>query len=886
MMFSNQQAFWLLLLLPVFWLLSWRVWAATPATGRMIAVFLRTGMVTLLATSLAAPSIPLRQDGTSVVFLVDESASMSEEMRRDARQFVQNALTNLGNNDRAAVITFGRDPQIERGLNQEQSHTFQAPGVSQLDDSSTSLERAMRVGRSLLANAGGRRLVLVTDGGENSGDARLEARRAAADGVEVSSHFVAARSSTPELLVQALDVPSNVRDQEEFDLAVSVFSSTRQTVSIKLWIDNTGVAQGEREIEPGTTQFYLPRPPLPVGFHSFRLTVEGQQDTLTGNNVAFGTMIVRERPKVLLIEAKDGEGKAAASALTAAGIEVETRLPKAIPTNLSSLRDFQSLVLLDVPATAMTLDQMKTIEEFVKTQGRGLMAIGGSQSFGLGDYADTPIEASLPVSMDVPPRDDKPSVALLLVIDKSGSMDYGGRDGPNKMAMAREAAVLATEELDPTDQIGVLVFDDSNRWAVPFQAIGTGATREGVKQKIQSIQAGGGTEIFPALQTGYVELRKRTAQLRHVIMLTDGKSFTGGDYDSLVDRMRQDQITLSTVGIGNDTDEPLLKSLANKGKGRYYLTVDAKKIPQLVTKETKIASKNPIVESKFNAQLGDTSPILRGFKPEELPPLKGYVVTTPKQTAQRVLTSPTGDPILSKWQYGLGRAIAWTPDVRDRWASEWVSWNGFPKFMSQAVRWTMPDPANRNLQTSVSFDGDETVITLDAAEDDGSYIDLAEATATVTNTTTNTQLQIPKLRQIAPGRYEGRIATLSPNTPPDKTAAAYRLQLNLQRTGRPPLLESAGYSVPYPPELRQTPTSPALLYDLARQTGGRLLGNPAESFTATTNSQATIPYPIWPWLMLGAALLLPIEIAARRGLLTAFFRRGGWRRLHFGRNRR
>jgi hypothetical protein len=485
--------------------------------------------------------------------------------------------------------------------------------------------------------------------------------------------------------------------------------------------------------------------------------------------------------------------------------------------------------------------------------------------------------------MEIPPRDDKPSVALLLIIDKSGSMDYGGRDGPNKMAMAREAALLATEELDPTDQVGVLVFDDGNRWAVPFQTIGTGTVRDGVKQKIQSIQAGGGTEIFPALQSGYVELRKRTAQLRHVILLTDGKSFTGGDYDNLVDRMRQDQITLSTLGIGNDTDEALLKSLATKGKGRYYLTVDAKKIPQLVTKETKIASKNPIVESRFHAQLGDISPILRGFKPDELPALKGYVVTTAKSAAQQVLTSPTGDPVLAKWQYGLGRAVAWTPDVRERWSADWLTWPGFPKFLAQAVRWTMPDPANRNLQTSVAFDGEETIITLDAADEDGSYIDLAETSLTVLGTENTSQRQL-RLRQIAPGRYEGRLPTALPNTPPDRVATAYRVQISQQRaTGRPAIQETAGYSVPYPAELAPAPASPALLIDLARQTSGKLLSRPEEAFQVTAASRATLPYPIWPWLLLTAALLLPLEIAARRGLLTSLFRRGGWQRIYFGR---
>jgi Mg-chelatase subunit ChlD len=874
MIVTNPQALLLLLLLPIFWWLSWRAWSAMAVGGRLLSIVLRTSIVTLVVATLAAPTIPLRQDGTSVVFAVDESASMSEEMKRDAQQWVQEAMKSMDGQDRAAVVTFGRDPQVQRGLSEERGHTF-TPSLP--DDSSTGIERALRVGRSLLSNAGSRRIVLVTDGGENVGDARQEARLAAADGIEVSSAVITPKTTQPEVLVQALDAPSNIRDGEDFDLTVTIYSTVKQPAVIRLWLDNKGVGSREIELEPGAARFTIPQPPLPPGYHAFRLTVESLQDTQPNNNLAASTTIVRERPRVLLIESKGGEGQPIAAALASSGIDVDTRQPNAIPNTLSGLRDYQSIILFDVPATGMSLDQMKTLEQYVQTLGRGLLAIGGSQSYGLGDYADSPLEAALPVSMDIPPRDDKPSVALLLIIDKSGSMDYGGRDGPNKMAMAREAAVLATEELDATDQIGVLAFDDSNRWIIPFQTIGTGATREGVKQKIQSIQAGGGTEIFPALQTGYVDLRKRTAQLRHVILLTDGKSFTGGDYDSLVDRMRQDQITLSTVGIGSDTDEALLKSLAAKGKGRYNLTIDAKKIPQIVTKETKIASKNPIVESRFHVQLGEISPILRGFKPEDLPALKGYVVTTPKPTAQRVLSSPSGDPILSQWQYGLGRAVAWTPDIRERWASDWLAWGGFSKFISQAVRWTMPDPANRNLQTSVAFDGEETVISLDAAEDDGSFIDLATTTMIVGAADGSVQQRQVTLRQIAPGRYEGRIATGPPG--------AYRLQITQQRLGnRPPLQDIAGFSVPYPAELRLSPGSPALLHELARQTGGKLLSSPEEAFLATSASKPTTPYGLWPWLLLIAALLLPIEIAARRGLLRSIFSRHAWRRLHFGRS--
>ena len=755
MIMTNPQALLLLLLLPVFWWLSWRAWTAMAVGGRVLSVVLRTSIVSLVVVALAAPTIPLRQDGTSVVFAVDELASMSEEVKRDAQQWVQEAMKTMGGQDRAAVVTFGRDPQVQRGLSRGAwPHLHHQPGRRQFDQHRArparqpvaALERRQPPDRP---RHRWQRRTLATPVRRRAWP-RPRASRSARS-------IIPPKTVQPEVLVQALEAPSNVRDGEDFDLTVTVYSTVKQPAVIRLWLDNKGVGSAAGRFGAGRDALHGPPTAAAAGLP--RLPPDGRG--ASGHPAGQQRRLHHQRScanarEVLLIEGKDGDGKPIADALSSSGIDVDTRQPKAIPNTLSGLRDYQSIVLFDVPATAHDARPNEDAGA-VRPDPRARPASDRRLAV-VRAWATTltrRLEAALPVSMDIPPRDDKPSVALLLIIDKSGSMDYGGRDGPNKMAMAREAAVLATEELDATDQIGVLAFDDSNRWIVPFQTIGTGATREGVKQKIQSIQAGGGTEIFPALQTGYVDLRKRTAQLRHIILLTDGKSFTGGDYDSLVDRMRQDQITLSTVGIGSDTDEALLKSLAVKGKGRYNLTVDAKKIPQIVTKETKIASKNPIVESRFHVQLGEISPILRGFKPEDLPALKGYVVTTPKPTAQRVLllSIRRPDPV----------AVAVWPRPRRRLDAGYPRSLGFrldhlgrlPKFISQAVRWTMPDPANRNLQTSVAFDGEETIVSLDAADDDGSFIDLATTTMIVAAADGTAQQRQIALRQIAPGRYEG-----------------------------------------------------------------------------------------------------------------------------------
>src|SRR5690606_21284404 len=127
------------------------------------------------------------------------------------------------------------------------------------------------------------------------------------------------------------------------------------------------------------------------------------------------------------------------------------------PAQLSALEAYEAVVLVDVPAGAFSLDQMAALREFVRSEGRGLLATGGRSSFTLGAYRDTPLEEVLPVAMDPRPRPERAQVSLLLIIDQSASM--GPETGSSKFNMAKEAAILATDSLREEDQIGVLAFD-------------------------------------------------------------------------------------------------------------------------------------------------------------------------------------------------------------------------------------------------------------------------------------------------------------------------------------------------------------------------------------------------------------------------------------------
>jgi hypothetical protein len=491
---------------------------------------------------------------------------------------------------------------------------------------------------------------------------------------------------------------------------------------------------------------------------------------------------------------------------------------------------------------------MRAITSYVQNLGGGLVVIGGEQSYGVGRYNRTPLEEALPVKMDLRGRTLTASVALELVIDASGSM--AGGPGSSKMDLAKEAAIRATELLSEQDQLGVISFDDTPRWVVPTAFLEDTAA---VQAQIGSIAPGGGTAIFPALETAYNDIVTREAKVRHILLLTDGLS-SGGDYDRLTALMQANNITLSTIAVGSDADFALMQRLANLGRGRYFEGNDPFEVPQMIVKDTQEVARAAIVEEPFRPTQVGASPMLDGIDVGQMPPLLGYVSTTPKPTSQVLLVSNQVDPVLSEWQYGLGHVVAWTSDAKNRWAQDMLTWPEFSRFWSQVVKRTIPVPVDRNLQVQITPEGSMARVTVDSVSDDKAYQNFLKTSATVVDPA-NAQSQIT-LPQVAPGRYETQI--------PINKEGAYFLNI-MQADGNGAIVGArpAGFVVPYSQEYRDLRANPDLLGQLAGLTGGRVVEDPKSVFDRDRRVDGQ-PRELWPWLMALALLLFIFDVAARR----------------------
>ena len=480
--------------------------------------------------------------------------------------------------------------------------------------------------------------------------------------------------------------------------------------------------------------------------------------------------------------------------------------------------------------------------------GVGLVMLGGEDSFGLGGYFQTPVERALPVYMDLKGRKQIPSLGLVLVIDRSGSMADG------KLELAKEAAMRTVELLRDEDTVGVLAFDSAPWWVVEPTPL---TKRDEVLESIQGIQAEGGTEIYTALDAGYQGLLKTDAQRKHMILLTDGQSSTSMNYRTITDAMNENGMTLSTVAVGEGADTALLERLANDGKGRYYFTRDQSTLPAIFSRETVLMSRTYIVDGTFTPGIGDAG-AWRQLWESGLPQVQAYVATTPKEMAEVALWSPDHDPILARWTYGAGRSVAWTSDATGKWAPDWVQWEQFPKVIAEWVKWTFPQFDSSPYRVSSSVSGGEGTLIVESA---GGEFESGSGLAAVLQGDDG-ETAVRRLMPVAPGRYEAKLDTIEPG--------AYLTQIGtLSGEGADPALSggvTAGYVVPYSPEFRiGSQEGSELLHRIAEITGGRELGpeDAKMSFRFDPLKQR-VPYDMSRELLIAALLLWLLDIALRR----------------------
>ncbi|MCL2624749.1 MAG: VWA domain-containing protein, partial [Planctomycetaceae bacterium] len=819
---------------------------------RMVSLFLRMVILVLLVLAAAGLTALYPTQEKMLVLLVDESRSIDANARQVAADYLAeveamagkgNSLAATRNQTPYAIIPFaGRvasgqwpvareEEGAEDSTNENTNHSSLAPSHYSL---ATNIAAALEPAIAMVPPYYVPHVVILTDGNETEGDLLTAAVRS---DVVISTVPLPA-ATDPEVQLAELRMPPQVLQGEPFYVEVVVQSNRDTEGKIVVYRSGFKVAEETHPLVEGENVFRFRQSVEDRRQVEFSATVEANDDTIIDNNTAGGLVFVGGKPRVLLVESEERFARDLASALREQDIEAEVRPPEGIPRTLDELENFDAIMLSNVPATMLTMRQMDLIRSYVSDLGGGLMMLGGEQSFGLGGYYKTPVEEILPVRSDFEKEKEKPSLAICLVIDRSGSM------GGEKMELAKDAAKSAVELLTPRDFVSVIAFDHESYVIVPMQSASAASS---IMAQISTIEAGGGTSMYKPMVDAYDQLTRASAKLKHTIVLTDGWS-EPGDFEGIARQMVNSQITLSTVGVG-DADYNLLQNLAEIGQGRYYACDDPQAIPQIFAKETMTASKSAINEQPFVPVVITPTEVLSGIAIDTAPPLLGFVVTRPKPTSQFILATETGEPLLVWWRYGLGMSVAFTSDAKSRWAAEWLTWPDFPMFWAQIIRNTMRKSDQRGTMIELARHDGRVRVTLDAVDDADQYVNRATGTMTVIRPDLSKD-EIPLL-PTAPGRYEAELPLDVP-TGQLTGRGGWHLQMTLASGERMIATQSRGIMVGYPDELRLKPTNRDLLERVAASTGGLFDPNPEELFAfncAGGTRTAWKAKALWPHLV-------------------------------------
>jgi Mg-chelatase subunit ChlD len=848
--FDHPQYLWYCLLLVPAIAMLWTSRRALLPRQLLTATLLRSGAILCFILAIAGLTRFNESEALAVVYLLDRSASIPDASAEKARAIIVEGLKSQQRRDLAGIVVFGDQALIEQPLtkNLHFEAVESTPGPHQTD-----LEAALRLGTALMPADRSRRIVVLSDGEETRGDARAEAQFAASQDLEIIVAPLGGRKGA-DIRITDLRVPAEVQEGAPFQIQIVAESDEPTSANLRLYRNEEYL--GELPVDFSEQQhriIRLEQEATQAGLLRYRAVLapdDPQLDALSANNEFSATVQVSGPPRVLLVSTRSDMALHLGSTLSTEKLIVNRIGLDGLPGSLGGFRDYSVVILDNVPAYGLTRRQQEALRSYVRDLGRGLIMIGGDRSYGLGGYYHSPVAEAMPVHMDIKDKSKFPKLGMVLALDKSCSM--GGGAG-SKLAMAKEAAIETANLLGERDMLGVISFDGAASWITPLDSL---HDRESVIDSIASIRSGGGTDIYPALETSVKTLSESDAALKHMILLSDGMT-TPGDYRGLLGRAQANKITLTTIAIGEDADRQTMQQFAEWGGGNYYLVTDPLSIPAVFTREAMLASRAFLIEKELAPEGASPSDLLAGVSPADLPPIQGLVATQLKDRstlALKVNHPEQGDlPLLAHWNYGVGRSVAWTSDATSQWSRDWLENPLYEQLWTQIVRWAAGSESPSHLIVDSRIEEGMLEIEVDALDAAGRFQNFLTGEARVI--APDLSVRPLELRQVGPGKYRA-------STPADQLGSwliGIALYDNEVLTGH-----TVSEAVqPYSPEFSPSDDGKDLLQALSTIGAGGWLTSPADAF-ARPNQARLIPTPLWSWLVVIGTLLFLADVATRR----------------------
>ncbi len=703
--------------------------------------------VLLLSLAMLGVTFTKGSKESVTIFVADVSQSNAAAkltMENDIRGFVN----RMPGKNRFGIVAFGKTAQVDRFLTEEKSS---GAILTSPDNSATDIEGAISRAIAMIPADASGRIVVLTDGRQTRGEVANTAKALAASDIELLSLLYQSEMGK-DAYVENVSIPTYLHPGDLYSVRVTVESNYDTDANLLVRNGSFAISESKVHLNKGSNSFVLQQTVSGENLETFTVEVVSPGDECADNNAYNAYAVVEAPPRVLIISGMAQDSKNTQTLVAATGYECTTVSARNAPSNINGMLEYRTILLDNVYLGDLPEGFVENIESYVKDYGYGLVCVGGEHSYAMGAYKNTPLEAVLPVSMTLTGTNQSPEMSMVMVIDHSGSMsvDAGAGNGATALDLAIEAAKVAVDNLDPTDKVGVLTFDDSFNWQVDLQEIGTNA--KNIKSELENVPDGGGTSIQPALWEAINVLDKDDATLKHIILLTDGQG-ESNDYSKIVGECVAKKITLSTVAVGDGADDFSLRKLARSCDGRFYMADAAMDIPRIFAEEVYLSGDSYIQNGDFALAGASGNKLISGLYPAGWPNIKGYIATTAKSAAWSVLSSDKYDPILVAWQYGLGHSVAWTSDVTGEWTSGYVGTDDFPALWKRILDYSCGNADMGDDNVTLKVKGGSTYISYEAKD----YSEKTTVQASFTRPDGTQGEAI--LYSTAPGKYESVVET-------------------------------------------------------------------------------------------------------------------------------
>ncbi|MCA9231018.1 MAG: VWA domain-containing protein [Planctomycetales bacterium] len=886
----------LLLLLPLMWWLGYRSLSGLGRWRRLMALTLRSLVLLIIVFALADVQYQRRSDQLTVIYLLDQSLSIPVDQRQAMVDYVNASVAQHhddGHNDRYAVIVFGRDAGVEIPL-VNVNIPLNRRIETVLDPEYTDLALAIQRAKAMFPFDAAKRVVLVTDGNQNQGDAQRDARAAAAAGVsiDVVPVMLSARS---EVAVEKVDVPAGARRGQPFEMRVVLRNDSPadggKTIPGKLRIVRKSgqreetIVEQDVDVPPGKRVFTISEEIDQPDFYTYEARFvpnETADDGMTQNNEASAFTHVRGKGHVLLIENwdKPGEADYLVERLRNEDIAVTVSPSDQLFTSLAELQRYDTVILSNVSrstgtdadnVSSFSDEQISMLERNTRELGCGLIMLGGPDTFGAGGWTNTDLEKAMPVDFEIKNAKVTPVGALVLMMH-AGEM-------PRANYWQKRIAIESIKILGSRDYCGLVQWNGTDQWLWGQSKGGlirVGPNRKMMMARVDRMMIGDMPAFDPALKMAakaYAGLQD--AAVKHMIIISDGDPTPSTP--ATIKLLTQQGVKVSTVAVGSHgmLGSQEMQKIASVTGGKYYAVKSANALPKIYQREARRIARPLVYEPKPPVQpmVVSQHEIMQGME-GGIPPISGFVLTSVKDNplVEVLLRSPQpvdekNATVLATWTYGAGKAAALATDAGQRWANSWTQWDGYDKLFSQLVRWSMrptDDLGNFSVATDVR-EGKTQVIITALDEQDQFLNDLSITGTVVAPDMTSAPL---KIEQTAPGRYVGEFAS--------EVAGNYMIVANTG-AGRAPI--RSGVNVGYSAEYRANETNMALLRSLSelKAKGGPpgMLVEEGLDPSRLDDSLAANPFrrdlepaisnqSIWPWLILVGNCLFLADVFIRR----------------------